>query len=146
MKSHLNKIKRFRHPTKKHLLELVETICHAENVSPRDISIAYVDNPYIQQLNKDYLDKDQPTDVIAFILSQPDEPLVGDIYISVDQARLQAAEYDVPLDNELIRLTTHGLLHVIGYDHETDDERRIMTGKEDGWVDYYFAEIKGSSQ
>ncbi len=137
MKIYINKIKAFRYPTKSVIKELVRAIVLAEKVAVAELSLTYVDNSYIQDINRQYLHKNRPTDVIAFTLSEPETPVIGDIYISVDQARLQACEYGVTAANELTRLTCHGVLHVLGYDHETPTEREQMTAKEDEWLAHF---------
>lgn len=137
MKIYLNKLKRFHQPSKAHLLALASAIISGEKIDVHELSLTYVDNTYIWRLNKDYLHKDRPTDVIAFTLSEANEPLIGDVYISVEQAKIQAVDYNVTLANEIVRLTTHGLLHVLGYDHMSAEDAKVMTSKEDEWVSWF---------
>jgi probable rRNA maturation factor len=101
------------------------------------ISISLVDDREIAQLNRDHRGKDKPTDVLSFPLYEPGEAttgeherLLGDVVISVDTARRQAAEYDAPLQNEINRLLIHGILHVLGHDHEERAEREAMEAEE----------------
>jgi len=101
------------------------------------ISISLVDDTEIHALNREHRGKDKPTDVLSFPLYEPGEEahphaerLLGDIVISVDTARRQAAEYDAPLQNEIYRLLIHGVLHVLGHDHEEPDERTRMEAEE----------------
>jgi probable rRNA maturation factor len=106
------------------------------------ISISLVDDAEIQTLNRDHRGKDKPTDVLSFPLYEyhrgelvepppyEGERLLGDIVISVDTARRQAAGYDAPLQNELYRLLIHGVLHVLGHDHEEPAERQAMEAEE----------------
>ena len=97
------------------------------------LSLTLVNDGAIRELNREYRGKDRPTDVLSFPLdpddvvgpSQP-ERLLGDVVISVETARRQAAEYDAPLQRELYRLLIHGVLHLMGHDHEEADERRAM--------------------
>ncbi|MEX2049086.1 MAG: rRNA maturation RNase YbeY [Gemmatimonadota bacterium] len=81
-----------------------------------EVSVALLDDADMHELNRRYLGKDAPTDVLAFALGEDDD-LVGDIYIGVEQAARQAKELDVTLEEELARLAIHGTLHVLGYDH-----------------------------
>ena len=74
-------------------------------------------------MNRGYLGRDRPTDVISFTLHGPDEPLLGDVYIGFDQAVRQAASEEVGVREELARLAIHGTLHVLGYDHPADETR-----------------------
>jgi probable rRNA maturation factor len=97
------------------------------------ISISLVDDAEIQTLNREHRGKDKPTDVLSFPLdpsADVPERLLGDIVISIDTARRQAADYDAPLQNELYRLLIHGVLHVLGHDHEDSEERQAMEAEE----------------
>ena len=100
------------------------------------ISVSLVDNEFIHQINRDYRGIDRPTDVISFaFLDNEDrnaiykskEPVcLGDIYISVDKAKEQAEEYGHSLKRELSFLFVHGLLHLLGYDHMTEEDEKVM--------------------
>lgn len=94
----------------------------AEEGDVLELSLTLLDDAEIRALNRDYLGHDRPTDVIAFALGGP-EDLVGDVYLGVDQARRQAAEHGVALEEELARLAIHGTLHVLGHDHPEGEER-----------------------
>ncbi|MCR5185161.1 MAG: rRNA maturation RNase YbeY [Bacilli bacterium] len=100
------------------------------------ISVSFVDNTFIHQLNRDYRHIDRPTDVISFAFLDNEnkeevykskEPVVlGDIYISLDKAKEQAKEYGHSLQRELSFLFVHGLLHLLGYDHMTEEDEKVM--------------------
>ena len=101
------------------------------------LSVTFVDNKFIHQLNREYRNVDRPTDVISFAFldgdEQRDEKLhgkgpvpLGDIYISVEKAKEQAEEYGHPLERELSFLFVHGLLHLLGYDHMTKEDEAVM--------------------
>jgi rRNA maturation RNase YbeY len=86
-----------------------------------ELSIALVGDAEMQQLNADYRQKDYPTDVLSFPADEnlPIKPrLLGDVIISVDRARQQAKERGRTLDQEMTILLIHGVLHLLGYDHE----------------------------
>ena len=87
------------------------------------LSITLLEDAQIQALNRDYLGHDRVTDVIAFALHGPDEPLLGDVYLGGTQAARQAEEEGVTLQEELVRLAVHGTLHVLGHDHPQGEER-----------------------
>ncbi len=87
-----------------------------------ELSITLVDDEEIKRLNREYRGHDRPTDVIAFSLGGPGQPL-GDVYVGAEQARRQAEALGVPLSEELVRLAIHGTLHVLGHDHPDGDER-----------------------
>lgn len=106
-----------------------------------ELSLTLVDNARIHELNREYRQVDRPTDVLSFALQEEDddEPEIigyqddalGDIVISVERAREQAVEYGHSLERELVYLAAHGTLHLLGYDHEQDDEKREMREKEE---------------
>lgn len=115
-------------------LELVEKVlqfvAQKEGVSDdAELSVSFVTNEEIQEINRTYRNKDAVTDVISFAMQEQgdgeiaivgDETLLlGDIIISVDRAQEQAADYGHSFDRELAFLATHGLLHLLGYDHMT---------------------------
>lgn len=97
------------------------------------LSLTLVDDAAIRDLNKTYRGRDGATDVLSFPLGDAPgeaERMLGDVVISVETARRQAAEYDAPLQREIYRLLIHGLLHLKGHDHEEKDERRAMRREE----------------
>lgn len=85
-----------------------------------EISLLLTDDETIRQLNKEYRNKDKSTDVLSFPME--DDIMLGDIVISVDTASRQAAEAEINIDRETAFLFIHGLLHLLGYDHETSQE------------------------
>ena len=114
-----------------------------------EISVLLVDNETIRSLNRDYRNKDAATDVLSFpmeeamdgepepaVIGGPTERLLGDLVISVEMAIAQAAEYGHSVERELAFLSVHGLLHLLGYDHESGveaeaamqaEEKRILS-------------------
>ena len=106
------------------------------------VSVSFVDNTFIHQLNRDYRKIDRPTDVIsfAFLDGESDREAqlngggivcLGDIYISIDKAKEQAEEYGHSLNRELSFLFVHGLLHLLGYDHMTLEDEKVMFALQD---------------
>lgn len=93
-----------------------------EGASEAEVSLTLLDDEAITAMNRNYLGRDRPTDVLAFSLGDEERPL-GDVYVGVDQARRQSAEYAVSLEEELVRLAVHGTLHVLGYDHPDGRDR-----------------------
>jgi rRNA maturation RNase YbeY len=116
------------------------------DVPDATVSLSLVRDPEMRELNRDHRQKDRATDVLSFPLYEPDaferngrthlrargaaEVMLGDIVISVDTARTQAAAYDAPLTREVERLMIHGVLHLCGHDHERAGERRVMEREE----------------
>ncbi|KZN96283.1 MAG: rRNA maturation RNase YbeY [Bacillaceae bacterium] len=110
---------------------------------PKDseVSITFVTNKDIQEINRDYRGKDQPTDVISFALEETGEdeveiqgadlpPHLGDIIISIEKAKEQAEEYGHSFMRELGFLSVHGFLHLLGYDHMTKEEEEKMFSRQ----------------
>lgn len=111
------------------------------------ISIAFVDDAQISVLNRQALGREGATDVIAFDLSEKGLMFekVGDIYISIDQARSNSAELSIGIDEELIRLVVHGMLHMLGYRDSTSGDRREMFRIQESHVKR-FLDRKGSKE
>lgn len=94
-----------------------------------EISFTLVDNATIMKLNKEFRGVDSVTDVLSFPIwdgELSNDNLLGDIVISVDKVREQAEEYGHSFERELIYLSVHSLLHLLGYDHMEEDERILM--------------------
>lgn len=120
---------------------LAERALAAESVAgPAELSVMLSDDTTVRDLNRRYRDTDAPTDVLSFAQSegdafaQPDGTaprMLGDIIISVDTARRQATAYAVSLQDEVAHLLVHGILHILGYDHEAPGDAKIMQAHED---------------
>ncbi len=100
-----------------------------------ELTVVITDDKRVQTLNRDYRGVDAPTDVLAFgevddrgaFVAAPDAmPYLGDIVISYPRAVEQAAEYAHPVDDELCTLLIHGVLHLLGYDHEIPEDKEEM--------------------
>jgi probable rRNA maturation factor len=112
-------------------------ILNSLNRPDAEISILIVDDMRIQELNRDYLQRDKPTNVISFSMLEGEvvsvnPQLLGDVVISADTAARDAAEANTPFENELYFLLLHGILHLLGYDHErgTAEDAELMEAKE----------------
>ncbi len=128
----------------KELEQLLEAAAIYENLQEgAEVSVTFVDNDRIQEINHQYRHKNQPTDVISFALEEMGEDemqiigdemprVLGDIVISIPKAHEQAEEYNHSFMRELGFLTVHGFLHLLGYDHETsEDEKEMFTRQKD---------------
>lgn len=118
-----NDTDRKRIPKKK----LTDTIAKVLNYFNKtiDISIILVDEQTILELNKNFLKHNFVTDVISFDLSD-DNTNMGEIYICISQAERQAKEFKVSLQNEILRLAIHGVLHILGFEDETPQKKKEM--------------------
>ncbi len=128
--------------------QLVESIliytAEQEEVDPNsELSVTFVSNDEIQEINREWRGKDKATDVISFAMEElgedeidfgllEDEPVVlGDLIISVERCREQAAEYGNHFERELGFLAVHGFLHLLGYDHIEKADEEIMTKRQE---------------
>jgi probable rRNA maturation factor len=93
-----------------------------------EISVALVDNAKIRELNKKFRKKDEVTDVLSFPM---DEEILGDIIISAERALSQSKDYGHSFKREICYLVTHGILHLLGYDHKNEGEKKEMRKKEE---------------
>jgi probable rRNA maturation factor len=111
------------------LIKTAKTVYRREGVSiNQSTTIILCSDCTIRRLNRQYRGKDKATDVISFPFG--DDDLLGEIYISLQRAKVQAKRYGLTYDDELKRLLVHGLLHLMGYDHQKESERGIMEDKE----------------
>lgn len=99
------------------------------------INIIFCSDEYLYKLNIEYLQHDTYTDIISFNLSDDNEIISGDIYISLDRAKDNAKKFKQLLITELKRLIIHGVLHLCGYKDKTQKDKKLMTEKEN----YYLA-------
>lgn len=97
------------------------------------IDIVLVNDTHIRKLHKKWFGTGTATDVITFPI-EPEPPILGEVYISVDTARKQANDYGVSLTNELCRLAVHGTLHLAGYDDATETDRHSMHVLENRYI------------
>ncbi len=99
-----------------------------------EISLSFVTNEEIKNLNKEYRNVDAVTDVLSFPMEEDSSgfytPMLGDIVISTDRAFQQSKEYGHSFSREISYLTAHSMFHLMGYDHETEEEKKIMRAKE----------------
>lgn len=121
---------KFDFPTK--LLERAAraALTHQRQSAEADLSIVLTDDARLQQLNRDYLGIDSPTDVLSFPASESDPetglPYLGDILISIPRAKAQAKAAGHPHESETQLLVVHGALHLLGHDHAKPREKAKM--------------------
>ena len=121
-----------------------ETLAYEQYNNPAEVSITFLDDAGIRELNKQFRLIDRPTDVLSFPLfdyeGESDEPpvdeligMLGDIVISLETAERQAKEFGHSLEEEVAFLTVHSMLHLLGYDHETsrEDEKEMFSRQDD---------------
>ena len=99
-----------------------------------EIGYLFCDDEHILEVNRQYLEHDYYTDIITFDYCEGGNRLSGDLFISVDTVRENAAFYGVEFADELNRVIVHGLLHLIGYDDHTEEDRAVMRAKENYYL------------
>jgi probable rRNA maturation factor len=130
---------------------IARQVLEAEGVAPPyEVSLVFTDSEMVQRLNRDYRGVDEPTDVLAFYMlpqKQQDPSFalppdgvtrLGEVIISYPQAMAQAREQGHSVEKELALLIIHGILHLLGYDHEEPDEEHKMRARERELLDKYF--------
>jgi probable rRNA maturation factor len=115
---------------RKHFREAVRLVLEGEGVADAEISLAFVDNPTIHRLNKQFLQHDEPTDVLSFPLSDSAKKLAGELVIGAEVARDRAAEMGHDVQAELTLYVIHGLLHLCGHDDHDEADAREMRERE----------------
>lgn len=129
--------------------KLLNLTAQMEKISDEaEVSVTFVDNERIREINKEYRDKDRATDVISFALEELGEGevalvgaemprVLGDIIISVPKTKEQAEEYGHSFMRELGFLAVHGFLHLLGYDHETAEKEKVMFSRQKDILDEF---------
>lgn len=108
-----------------------------ESEKPVYLSVALVGNDDIQRINRDFRDKDQPTDVISFAYHETEDYMIGpydtlgDIIISLERVEEQCKEYNHSFRREFFYVLTHGMLHLLGYDHIDEEDKKEMRAREE---------------
>ena len=134
----LTQIKKAVPVAKKEIIRQVQKILQAEKRNGQ-VEIILAGDALLKRLNKEFAGKNKTTDVLSFpfeenVAQEKGLNYIGEIYISLEQAKRQAKEYAVTLREELLRLVTHGTLHLLGYDHQKKDEAKLMRKKEEEYL------------
>ncbi len=119
---------------KRKIREWIVKSVENEDYTVGKVNYILTNDNILVQLNKEYLRHFTLTDIITFDLSEKENELSGDIYISVDRAKENARKYKVSLNNEITRLMIHGVLHLMGYKDKSHEERELMREKEEFYL------------
>jgi probable rRNA maturation factor len=114
------------------------TLFKLEKAHLGELQYVFCSDAYLLDINRQFLDHDYYTDIITFDLSEPNEPINAEIYISVDRVRENAGEFKTNVAFELHRVIFHGALHLCGYRDKTAAEKKIMREMEDKYLGRYF--------
>jgi len=118
----------------KEIGEWIEKVIREEGFTPGFVNYILCNDNYLLELNQKYLGRDTLTDVIAFDYSEEDGEVSGDVFISVERTAENAESFGVSAEEELHRVIVHGTLHLCGYDDHNQDDKTLMTGKEDKYL------------
>ena len=125
---------RFEYKNKQFNNSWLKLVAESEICRLGDINIIFCSDPYLLNINLQYLSHDYYTDIITFDYSE--KPLIsGDLFISVDSVRENALFYGTEFQNELHRVIVHGILHLIGYDDHSEEDIAVMRSKENYYLD-----------
>ena len=113
---------------------LCELVLKDANYKSISLNIIFCDDEHLSRFKMKYFDEDVLTDVLAFPI-QNDTMLEAEIYISYDRALASSEEFHVSLNNELVRLIVHGLLHLLGYRDDNEESKKIMFNKQESIVE-----------
>ena len=122
--------------TKDDALSLLELIEKEESVQYHSVEIIFTDEKWIIEINSKYLNRDYVTDIISFRMDDDDsnQSIEGVLYCCAPRIAEQSAEYDSNPESEFLRVIVHGLLHLIGYNDQTESDKSEMTAKEDHYL------------
>ena len=105
--------------------QYVQLILQLKQIHTGQFEFSFTSNDHIIAINKQYLNRSYSTDIISFNLGTPDD-IIGDVYISVEQALINAIEYEQSFNTEIKRLIIHGILHLLDYHDYTPEEKEVM--------------------
>ena len=119
----------------------ISTIIQSEEKEEGEINYIFCDDDYLLKINVDYLDHDTLTDIISFDYCEGNF-LQGDIFISIERVRENAAEFNTIFEEELKRVMAHGILHYCGYKDKSEEESLSMRQKEEEKIKMFHVEQK----
>ena len=128
----------FSLPARTELKAFLLRLARTEKQKIEQVNYIFCSDEYLLQLNRSYLNHDTLTDIITFPFNSPGQPLVSDIYISIERVRENAGLFNSSLNRELHRVIFHGLLHLCGYKDKTKDQALLMRNKEETYLNKYF--------
>ena len=122
----------YQHPSESEIAICISEVLQDHNKTLGTISIIFCSDDYLLEMNKEYLDHDYFTDILTFPMEE--EPLSGDLVISIDRIIDNSKQLKTPFLNELNRVIIHGVLHLVGYDDHIDLQKQEMRKKEDHYL------------
>ncbi len=116
---------------------LVAAVLTGEGTSDARVQVVFSNDEQLRDLQRRFFSRDNATDVIAFNLNEPGDTLEGEIYISLERARVNSRDYNEPYERELRRLIAHGSLHLLGYEDDTRKAKAQMHLLEDRYLEVF---------
>tara|TARA_Y100000758_G_C15994112_1_gene401618 strand:- start:19 stop:465 length:447 start_codon:yes stop_codon:yes gene_type:complete len=113
---------------------LINNLIIDQKAQVEKLSIILSDKFFLNKLKKDYFNQDYFTDVIAFNLEEKNNPIDGEVYISIDDVLENSIEYKENFNVEFKRILIHGILHLLGYIDDTSDKKKLMTDQENKYI------------
>ena len=124
------------------LRDAVRIVLENESIASARISLAVVDDPTIRRLHRKYLDVDEPTDVLSFLLEQGEDCLEGEVIVSAQTAKRAATRFGWPPEDELLLYVIHGTLHLVGYRDATPEEQTRIRRRERAHLSHFGLEAR----
>ena len=121
----------FKLPKPRKTIAWIKQVVSDEGFKLKSIAFVFCSDPYLNQINVQYLDHDTYTDIITFDNSEEDDEVEGDIFISVERIKENSQNLKQSFQEEVHRVMIHGVLHLLGYKDKTKNERSEMRSKED---------------
>ena len=125
---------------KNHIKQLINLSLETTKYNQVKINLIFCDNDKLNSFKREYFDDDVLTDIVTFPIKN-DNDLEAEIYISVEMAKINSEEFNVSLDNELSRLIIHGVLHLIGFNDDTEDSKKVMFLKQEEIISNFSGNI-----
>jgi probable rRNA maturation factor len=126
----------FRVKSWKRIKKIIEKVIVGENKTSGDLNFIVTNDENLRKINIRFLEHDYNTDVITFNYNSGDL-INGEVYVSIETIRYNADNYNVSLEDEVFRVLIHGVLHLLGYDDKTSEQRKEMREGEDKWLNLY---------
>jgi len=119
------------------IIKWLTQIANNEGYNVEKLNYVFCSDEDLLSINKQYLQHDYYTDIITFDLSEKEKSVYADIYISIDRVKDNAIQYEQEFLHELLRVLSHGLLHLIGYNDKTPQQQTLMTKKENDCIEEF---------
>lgn len=122
---------------KQRITEWINSLCNNHDFEIEELTYIFCSDEYLLGINRQYLNHDTYTDIITFNNSNVEGIIMSDIFISVERVKENAKTQEVLFETELLRVLIHGVLHLIGFNDKTDEEKTLMRKKEDECISLF---------